>query len=63
MMFGTDPVAVDRIGHELIIKERMARGVQQLEDKKRTAFLDIAADLGLGVSQRDKIKVKELALA
>jgi len=63
MMFGTDPVAVDRIGHEFIIKERMARGVQQLEDKKRTAFLDIAADLGLGVSQRDKIKVKELALA
>jgi len=63
MMFGTDPVAVDRICHEFIVKERMARGIQQLEDKKRTAYLDIAAGLGLGVSQRDKIKVKELALA
>jgi uncharacterized protein (DUF362 family) len=63
MFFGTDPVAMDMIGHEFIVQERVKRGVQQLGDKKRPAYLDIAAELGLGVAQRDKIKLKEVSLA
>jgi len=63
MLFGTDPVAVDAIGHEFIIKERMKRGVQQLEDKKRSAFLELAAGFGLGVAEQEKIKVKDISLA
>ena len=63
MFFGTDPVAMDMIGHEFIVQERVKRGVQQLDDKKRPAYLDIAADLGLGVAQSNKIKLKEVSLA
>lgn len=63
MLFGTDPVAVDAVGHEFIVKERMKRGVQQLEDKKRRAFLELAAGFGLGVADPERIKVKDLSLA
>jgi uncharacterized protein (DUF362 family) len=63
MLFGTDPVAVDAVGHEFIIKERMKRGVQQLDDKKRRAFLELAAGFGLGVADPEKIKVKDIDLA
>ncbi len=63
MLFGTDPVAVDAVGHEFIVKERMKRGVQQLDDKKRRAFLELAAVFGLGVAEVDKIKIKDIDLA
>ena len=62
MMFGTDPVAVDTIGYKYIIKERMERGVQQLEDKRRRAFLEIAENLGLGTCQEEKIDLHEIDL-
>ena len=55
ILVGTDPVAVDTIGYEFMIKERMKRGVQQLEDKARREFLVIAQDLKLGVADRDTI--------
>jgi uncharacterized protein (DUF362 family) len=63
MLLGTDPVAVDAVAHEFIVKERMKRGVQQLDDKSRRAFLDLAAKLGLGIADREKIKVKDIDLA
>jgi hypothetical protein len=63
MLFGTDPVAVDAVGHEFIVKERMKRGVQQLDDKKRRAFLELAAGFGLGIAEQEKIKVKDIDLA
>ena len=62
MFFGTDPVAIDAVAHDLIIKERMKRGVQQMEDKRRRVYLDIAEGLGLGIAAADKIELKELAL-
>jgi len=62
MLFGTDPVAVDAVGYEFILKERIKRGIQQLENKKARDFLKIAGELRLGVPQRDKLKVKELNL-
>jgi uncharacterized protein (DUF362 family) len=61
MLFGTDPVAVDTVGYEFILKERMKRGVQQLEDKSRRAFLEIAEELELGFHNKDKIILHELA--
>jgi hypothetical protein len=63
MLFGTDPVAVDLIGHELMTQERIGRGIQQFEDKTRREFLDIAASLGLGTAKREAITLKELSLA
>lgn len=63
MLFGTDPVAVDTVGYEFIIGERMKRGVQQLEDKKRREFLEIAGKLGLGHHDKDNIRLHSLELA
>jgi hypothetical protein len=56
-------VTVDAVGHEFIVKERMKRGVQQLDDKKRRAFLELAAGFGLGVAEPEKIKIKDISLA
>ena len=63
MLFGTDPVAVDAAGHDIIIKERTARGVQQLENKKQSEFLYIAEGLGLGIAARERIKIADVGLA
>lgn len=64
LLLGTDPVAVDAVAHDIVVKERMARGVQQVDDPRRrsAAFLDLAAELGLGVADRGKITVSEVSL-
>jgi uncharacterized protein (DUF362 family) len=62
LLFGSDPVAVDAVVHDMVVKERMARGVQQVEAKGRSAFLDLAEALGLGVAARDKIALSDVKL-
>ena len=62
LLLGTDPVAVDAVAHDIIVKERMARGVQQVDTPGRSAFLELAEGLGLGVAARDKIKISDVAL-
>jgi uncharacterized protein (DUF362 family) len=63
LLFGTDPVAVDAVAHDIIVKERMARGTQQVDNRaKSAAFLEIAGKLGLGVAAMEKIEVRDLAL-
>ncbi|HSA95813.1 MAG TPA: DUF362 domain-containing protein [Acidobacteriota bacterium] len=62
LLLGTDPVAVDAVAHDILVKERMARGVQQTDSPRQSAFLEIAAGLGLGVAARDKIKISDVAL-
>jgi uncharacterized protein (DUF362 family) len=64
LLFGTDPVAIDSVAHDMIIKERIARGTQQVDDPRRrsAAFLDLAEKLGLGVAARDKIAISEVGL-
>lgn len=63
LLFGSDPVAVDAIAHDMAVKERMARGVQQVDAQGRSAFLELAEGLGLGIAARDKIKLSEVAPA
>ena len=53
-------MAVDAVAHDIIIRERMARGVQQLENKKQSEFLYIAEALGLGVADRAKIRLSQI---
>jgi uncharacterized protein (DUF362 family) len=60
MLFGSDPVAVDAVAHDIVVKERMERGVQQVDAAGRSAFLEIAAGLGLGVAERGKIELMDL---
>jgi len=62
LLFGTDPVAMDAVAHDIIVKERMARGVQQIDTAGRSAFLELAAGLGLGVAARDKIEIRDVEL-
>ena len=65
LLLGTDPVAVDAVAHDTVVKERMARGVQQVDDPRRrsAAFLDLAAELGLGVADRGKITIDDITPA
>jgi uncharacterized protein (DUF362 family) len=62
LLFGTDPVAVDSVAHDIIVRERMARGTQQVDDPRRRSaeFLALAEGLGLGVAAKDKISVREV---
>lgn len=49
------------MAHDIIVKERMARGTQQVDaHAKSAAFLDIAEGLGLGVAAREKIKIRDV---
>jgi hypothetical protein len=56
MLFGTDPVAVDRMGYEIIYKKRVAEGIQKEETIRGREFMKMAADLGLGVEDITKIE-------
>ena len=62
LLFGSDPVAVDAVAHDIVVKERMDRGVQQVDAAGRSAFLEIAAGLGLGIAARDKLEIKDVSL-
>jgi uncharacterized protein (DUF362 family) len=64
LLFGTDPVALDAVAHDIVIKERMARAVQQVDDPRRRSseFLYLAEALGLGIAARDKIEIRDVKL-
>jgi uncharacterized protein (DUF362 family) len=83
MLFGTDPVAIDRILLELIEAKRKAEGAVSVwnrssefltkgndnrENANRNRFIrepghiEFAAGLGLGVYDREKIRLQEIAL-
>ena len=47
------------VAHDMIVKERMARGTQQVDAGGRSVFLNIAEGLGLGVAAREKIKIAD----
>ena len=59
LLVGTDPVAVDRIGHEIIIGRRIAEGRQQEDSPRGIAKLIMAQEYGLGIADRDKIELIE----
>jgi len=50
------------VAHDMIVKERMARGARQVDAGGRSVFLEFAEGLGLGVAARDKIKISDVAL-
>jgi len=59
MLVGTDPVAVDRIGHDIIIGRRIAEGRQQENVPGRTLHMELAQEYGLGIADPDKIELIE----
>jgi uncharacterized protein (DUF362 family) len=69
---GTDPVAIDRIGVELIDERRALRKFPPLNDTRQynarrqlvhVHHIDAAAKAGLGIADRSKIDLRRLELA
>lgn len=59
----TDPVAMDVVGWEIVEKLRSDLNLKSLTDAGREpAYIKAAADLGLGVGERSKITIKEVAI-
>ncbi len=63
MLVGTDPVAIDRIAHEIVVAKRIEEGLQKADNPKASTFLDLAESLELGISRRELIEVNEINLS
>ena len=57
LLVGTDPVAVDRIGYEIVIARRIEEGRQTEERPGSTKFMELAQELQLGVADRNRIEL------
>ena len=57
MLVGTDPVAVDRIGHEIIVNKRIEEGIQRSDRAAAYQFITLAQEYGLGIGDREKIEL------
>ena len=60
LLVGTDAVAVDRIGHDIVIGRRIAEGRQQEDSPRGIAAQTLAQQYGLGIADRDKIQLIEV---
>jgi hypothetical protein len=59
----TDPVAMDAIGLDLVEKSRAEHKLPTLAALGRpAAYIQEAADLGLGIADRSQIQLKTVAL-
>jgi uncharacterized protein (DUF362 family) len=59
----TDPVALDAIGSEMVDKERKNRKVRTLAEVGRASkYIQTAGELGLGVADLNKIKLKSVEI-
>lgn len=59
---GTDAVAVDRIGYDIVLAKRIAEGLQKEGSPAALEFMLQAERLGLGVADRGKINLREVIL-
>lgn len=62
ILIGTDPVAVDRVGYDIVIKKRIDEKIQKEDSPRGRIFLDLAQKLKLGTSDIEKIQLKKLEL-
>lgn len=62
LLVGTDPVAVDRIAYDIIIRKRIDEGIQEEDLPASHTFMELAQGLHLGVADRTKIDLHELKL-
>jgi uncharacterized protein (DUF362 family) len=58
LLVSTDPVAMDRIGYDIIAEKRIAEGIQKAPSPESLAFLTMATALGLGISDKNKIDLR-----
>lgn len=62
LLLGSDAVAVDRVGYEIVLAKRLAEGVQKKESPRGAAFLTMAESYGLGVADPARITRVDVAL-
>jgi len=62
VLAGSDPVAMDRIAYDIIAEKRIAEGLLKTPNPEVLAFLKMAADLDLGIWEKDKIELKTFSL-
>ena len=55
ILVGTDPVAVDRIGYEIVLKKRLEEKIQKEESPRGRIFMEMAQHYGLGQADLEKI--------
>ncbi len=63
ILLGSDPVAVDRVGYELVLKKRLEEKIQSEESPRGRAYMELAAEYGLGIADLSKIDRQRLVLA
>jgi uncharacterized protein (DUF362 family) len=56
LLVGTDPVAVDRVGYEIILKKRIEQKIQKEENPRGRTFLELAEKLGLGIADPARVE-------
>lgn len=59
LLVGSDPVAVDRIGHDIVIAKRIEEGIQVKDKPEAIRFMHLAEDLKLGIADRNNISLTE----
>ncbi|HOI29330.1 MAG TPA: DUF362 domain-containing protein [Melioribacteraceae bacterium] len=62
VLIGTDPVAVDRVGYDIVIKERIKRGVQKEDNPRGRIFMELSQNLNLGIADLEKISWSKMEL-
>ena len=60
LLVSSDPVAMDRIGYDLVAEKRIKEGLQKAANPAVLSFLTMAAALGLGIYEREKIDLEIL---
>ena len=63
ILMGTDPVAVDRVGYDIVIKKRIEEKVQKEDTPRGRAFLTLAEQMGLGTADLEKITLEHTVLS
>jgi len=63
ILASSDPVAMDRIAYDIIAEKRIAEGLQKSASPDSLTFLAMSSNLGLGVSDKEKIDLKVFDLS
>ncbi len=62
ILMGTDPVAVDSVGYDIILKKRIEEKIQKEDSSKGKVFLNLAENFKLGTASLDKISLTKIEM-
>jgi len=63
ILLGTDAVAVDSVGYDIVVQKRIEEGLQTEESANGRDFMKLAAKLELGEAEIEKIDLKKIELS